>query len=153
MAPIRLVASEPGQSRYAALAAALRQRIVAAEWPPGSALPAELSLAAGIESLHVPYRAGLVSTALLGNEVDFTFDTLAALPQVRNGRLRALGVTSGTRWRELPDVPTLEEAGYPMLRYDLWTGVMAPRARRPRSSTRCIARSRPPRARPRPWRD
>ena len=46
MAPIRLVASEPGQSRYAALAAALRQRIVAAEWPPGSALPAELSLAA-----------------------------------------------------------------------------------------------------------
>ncbi|MFT3800945.1 MAG: tripartite tricarboxylate transporter substrate binding protein [Burkholderiaceae bacterium] len=88
---------------------------------------AELSLAAGIESLHVPYRAGLVSTALLGNEVDFTFDTLAALPQVRNGRLRALGVTSGKRWRELPEVPTLEEAGYPMLRYDLWTGVMAPR--------------------------
>jgi len=92
---------------------------------------AELSLAAGIESLHVPYRAGLVSTALLGNEVDFTFDTLAALPQVRNGRLRALGVTSGTRWRELPDVPTLEEAGYPMLRYDLWTGVMAPKGTPP----------------------
>jgi GntR family transcriptional regulator len=44
--PLRLVATEPGQSRYAALAAALRQRIVAGEWPPGSALPAELTLAA-----------------------------------------------------------------------------------------------------------
>lgn len=43
---IRLVDSEPGQSRYAALAAALRARIVAGEWPPGSAMPAEQMLAA-----------------------------------------------------------------------------------------------------------
>ena len=43
---LTLVSSEPGQSRYAALAAALRARIVAGEWPPGSALPAEQTLAA-----------------------------------------------------------------------------------------------------------
>lgn len=43
---LTLIQSEPGQSRYAALAAALRHRIVAGEWPPGTALPAETSLAA-----------------------------------------------------------------------------------------------------------
>lgn len=42
---LRLIASEPGQSRYAALAAAMRARIVAGEWPPGSAIPAEQTLA------------------------------------------------------------------------------------------------------------
>ena len=46
MQPIRLVESEPGQSRYGALAAAMRARIVAGEWPPGSAIPAEQMLAA-----------------------------------------------------------------------------------------------------------
>ena len=44
--PLSLVPTEPGQSRYGALAAALRQRIVAGEWPPGQALPAETTLAA-----------------------------------------------------------------------------------------------------------
>ena len=44
-APLALVQPEPGQSRYAALAAALRQRIVAGEWPPGTALPSETMLA------------------------------------------------------------------------------------------------------------
>ena len=44
--PLTLVSAEPGQSRYAALAAALRARVVAGEWPPGSALPAEQTLAA-----------------------------------------------------------------------------------------------------------
>ncbi|MDT7838657.1 GntR family transcriptional regulator [Aquabacterium sp. OR-4] len=46
MSSVRLVDSEPGQSRYAALAAAMRARIVGGEWPPGSAIPAEQTLAA-----------------------------------------------------------------------------------------------------------
>jgi GntR family transcriptional regulator len=46
MASVRLVVSEPGQSRYGALAAAMRARIVAGEWPPGSAIPSEQTLAA-----------------------------------------------------------------------------------------------------------
>ena len=46
MPSVRLVDSEPGQSRYASLAAAMRSRIVAGEWPPGSAIPAEQTLAA-----------------------------------------------------------------------------------------------------------
>ena len=74
----------------------------------------------------MPYRAGLVATALLGNEVDFSFDTLASMPHIQAGKLRALAVTSEKRWRDLPNVPTMEELGLPMLRYDLWTGVMVP---------------------------
>lgn len=46
MSTVRLVESEPGQSRYGALAAAMRARIVAGEWPPGSAIPSEQTLAA-----------------------------------------------------------------------------------------------------------
>ena len=46
MSSVRLVETEPGQSRYAALAVAMRARIVAGEWPPGSAIPAEQTLAA-----------------------------------------------------------------------------------------------------------
>lgn len=46
MPPLRLVLSEPGQSRYGALAAAMRARIVAGEWPAGSAIPSEQTLAA-----------------------------------------------------------------------------------------------------------
>ena len=46
MTKLAIVSAEPGQSRYAALAAALRARVVAGEWPPGSALPAEQTLAA-----------------------------------------------------------------------------------------------------------
>ncbi len=87
---------------------------------------AELAIAGGFAATHVPYRAGLVSTALLGNEVDFSFDTLAAMPHIQSGKLRPLAVTSQKRWRDLPDTPTMEELGLPMLRYDLWTGVMVP---------------------------
>jgi len=46
MTAVRLVLSEPGQSRYGALAAAMRARIVAGEWPPGSTIPSEQTLAA-----------------------------------------------------------------------------------------------------------
>jgi GntR family transcriptional regulator len=46
MSAVRLVQSEPGQSRYGALAAAMRARIVAGEWPAGSAIPSEQTLAA-----------------------------------------------------------------------------------------------------------
>jgi tripartite-type tricarboxylate transporter receptor subunit TctC len=48
------------------------------------------------------------------------------LNHVRNGRLRALGVTSAKRWPDLPDVPTIAEAGVPGYDASLWLGMMAP---------------------------
>jgi GntR family transcriptional regulator len=57
---LTVVSAEPGQSRYAALAAALRARVVAGEWPPGSALPAEQMLATERRALELMAEQGLI---------------------------------------------------------------------------------------------
>lgn len=68
---------------------------------------------AGVDMLHVPYRgAAPAMVDLLGGRVQLMFDFLsAALPRIKDGSLRALGVTSATRSPLLPDVPTIAEAG------------------------------------------
>lgn len=78
--------------------------------------------------LHVPYRGGgpaLLDT--LGGQVDMSFPTLsAALPHVRAGTLRALGVTGTARSSLLPDVPTLQEAGVKDFQFTQWLALLAP---------------------------
>jgi tripartite-type tricarboxylate transporter receptor subunit TctC len=65
--------------------------------------------------------------ALLANEVQVTFTGPGlALPQVRNGKLRALAVTTRSRAREMPDVPTIEEQGYKGFEIRGWYGLLAP---------------------------
>lgn len=70
---------------------------------------------AGVDMVHVPYKgAAPAMTDLLGGQVQLMFDFLsAALPQIKAGKLRPLGVTSATRSPLLPDVPTIAEAGVP----------------------------------------
>lgn len=77
---------------------------------------------------HIPYRgAGPVVTDVLGGQVDVGFATLPSIaPLLANGKLRALGVTSGTRSPLLPDVPTFAESGAPGSQSDNWYGVFAP---------------------------
>jgi tripartite-type tricarboxylate transporter receptor subunit TctC len=89
---------------------------------------------AGIDMVHVPYKGGAPSVnALLGGEVQVTLATIStALPQVKNGRLRALAVTSRQRVSALPDVPTLAESGVPGYEYSSWIGLLAP-AKTPRA--------------------
>lgn len=67
-----------------------------------------------------------MQVALLAGEIDFTFDTLAVVPQVEAGRLRALAVTENERWRDLPDVPTVYELGLAKAGMSLWIGLLAP---------------------------
>src|SRR5687767_2331682 len=78
--------------------------------------------------LHVPYRGG--GPALLdtvAGQVDLSFPTLsAALPHVKAGTLRALGVTSATRSPQLPEVPTLREAGVKNFEFTQWLALLAP---------------------------
>ncbi|MES2184770.1 MAG: tripartite tricarboxylate transporter substrate binding protein [Pseudomonadota bacterium] len=82
----------------------------------------------GIKMLNVPYKgAGPALTAVIGGEVQTMMGSLAStLPQVRGGRLVALGVTSAKRSSAAPDVPTLAESGVPGFQAANWSGLLAP---------------------------
>lgn len=82
----------------------------------------------GIRATHIPYQGSAPAmSALLANEVDFTFETSAvALPHIKAGKLRALATPSPARLRDLPDTPTLQELGFQNLAAEGWMGVFAP---------------------------
>jgi tripartite-type tricarboxylate transporter receptor subunit TctC len=89
-------------------------------------------LSAGFEAVHVPFRGGGFRPEVASGRVDFAFSPIAvALPEIRDGRLIALAVSSRERASTLPDVPTTWEAGYPDSDYTLWAGVLVP-AKTPR---------------------
>ncbi|MCR0983084.1 Bug family tripartite tricarboxylate transporter substrate binding protein [Roseomonas populi] len=83
---------------------------------------------AGFEIISVPYRgASPVVTDLLAGRVDLFFaNPLAVKGTLESGDVRALAVTSATRMRALPDVPTIAEAGYAGFEAVNWTGLVAP---------------------------
>ncbi|MDO9502026.1 tripartite tricarboxylate transporter substrate binding protein [Falsiroseomonas sp.] len=84
---------------------------------------------AGIDTTAVHYRGGgLVVTDLLGGRIDYSFATAASvLPQVREGKLRALAIPHLERSRLMPDIPTVAESGLPGFDVPSWYAVMAPR--------------------------
>ena len=77
---------------------------------------------------HIPYKGSAPSvTALLANEVQFTFGALSAFDAfIKAGKLRPLAVTTAKRYSQLPDVPTLQETGTPDFDVDIWYGLLAP---------------------------
>jgi tripartite-type tricarboxylate transporter receptor subunit TctC len=85
-------------------------------------------LMAGIEMTHVPYKgAGPALADLISGHIQVTFETLGtALPPIRAGLLRPLGVSSTERTADLPDLPTIAESGYPDYRTTVWFGTAAP---------------------------
>ena len=86
-----------------------------------------------IDMLHIPYKGtGPAITDLVGGQVQVMISTFAsALPHVKSGRLRALGVTSARRSTATPEVPTLMESGVPDYDYSTWYALFVP-ARTPR---------------------
>ncbi len=87
-----------------------------------------LKIKAGIDIVHVPYSgAGPAVQALLGGTVEIGVLSMSVgLPQVQAGTVKALAVTGRERWPDLPDVPTLAEAGYPEAAAETWQGFFAP---------------------------
>jgi tripartite-type tricarboxylate transporter receptor subunit TctC len=83
---------------------------------------------AGIDITHVPYRGiAAVMPDLLAGRISMVFGNITAvLPLVREGRLRALAVTSPRRWASVPDLPTMIEVGYKDFDSTAWFGLMAP---------------------------
>jgi tripartite-type tricarboxylate transporter receptor subunit TctC len=83
---------------------------------------------AGIRATHVPFKGGAEAMVeVMTGRVDFFFGPVAlVLPNVRDGKLRALAVNTASRSAVLPDVPTLREAGYSDSEYPIWFGLFAP---------------------------
>lgn len=83
---------------------------------------------AGVDLMHVPYKSNpLAITDLLGGQIDLMItDTSTGVPQVKSGKLRALGYSTTKRSPQLPDVPTLEEAGVKGYDMGYWFAAYAP---------------------------
>ena len=83
---------------------------------------------ADVKLLHVPYKSNtLAVTDLLGGQIDMMItDTATGLPQVKAGKLRAIGVSSAARSPLAPDVPTISEAGVKGYEMGYWFGAYAP---------------------------
>jgi tripartite-type tricarboxylate transporter receptor subunit TctC len=83
---------------------------------------------AGVEMLHVPYKGtGQAVTDLLGGQIDVMFAPAeTVMGHVKNGKLRALAVTSAQRFAVLPDLPTVAESGVPGYSAVGWFGLFAP---------------------------
>ena len=117
---IALAKKEPGQIGFAGAG-------------PGSTphLAGELfNIVAGVSMVHVPYRGtGPATIGLLAGEVGSMFMVAtAAMPYIKAGRLRALGVTTATRLPSMTDLPTIAESGLPGYESMQWYGLLAPAA-------------------------
>ena len=115
---IALAKKHPGEILYASI---------------GNGTPSHLSAElfnsmAGVKMTHVPYKGAAPSIiALISGETQLTFTTvLVAMPHVKSGRLRALGVASLQRAAVLPDVPAIDEAGVRGYESNAWYGLLAP---------------------------
>jgi tripartite-type tricarboxylate transporter receptor subunit TctC len=117
---IALARARPGEVDYASSGNGSAQHLV-------SAMFAAL---AGIRLNHVPYKgSGPAMQDLIAGEVKVSFAGIPnVVAHVRSGRLRMLAVTTATRWPELPEVPTLAEAGVPGYEAALWVALLAPAA-------------------------
>ncbi|MBC7781048.1 MAG: tripartite tricarboxylate transporter substrate binding protein [Proteobacteria bacterium] len=99
----------------------------------GNGSPSHLAMemfrsAAQLELQHIPYKGvAPATTDLLGGQVMMMFSTIApALPLIRAGKLRPIGLASRTRSATAPDVPTISESGVPGFEASTWFGVLVP---------------------------
>src|SRR5450631_1724460 len=83
---------------------------------------------AGIEMTHVAYKGAAPALSdVMSGHIQLMFESVSlALPQIRSGLLRPLGISSAQRHSELPDVPTIAESGYPEYFVSVWNGVVVP---------------------------
>ena len=110
--------AQPGKIDFASSGNGSAQHLVAALF----------NSMAGIDLNHVPYKgSGPAMQDLIAGQVGVSFAGVPnVLGHVKSGRLRALGVTTPTRWSELPEVPTLAEAGVPGYEATLWLNISGP---------------------------
>jgi tripartite-type tricarboxylate transporter receptor subunit TctC len=115
---VTLAKSQPGKIDYASSGNGSAQHLVGALF----------NSMAGVDLNHVPYKgSGPAMQDLIGGQVGVSFAGVPnVLGHVRAGRLKALGVTTAKRWSELPEVPTLAEAGVAGYEATLWLSISGP---------------------------
>jgi tripartite-type tricarboxylate transporter receptor subunit TctC len=113
---IALAKAQPGKLSYASPGSGTPQHIA------GEVFKAQL----GLDIVHVPYR-GANFTDVIGGRVTMTLQNAGALlPTVRDGRLRGLAITALQRSPNIPELPTMNEAGVPGFEATSWFGLLAP---------------------------
>ncbi len=101
---------------------------------------AMLSKRSGVTTTHVPYKStAQAQLAVIGGELHSLFDVMTAVPHVQAGKLKALAVTAPQRLAQLPDVPTMEQAGVPDFNVSFWIGLLAPAGTPPQIMARIDA--------------
>jgi tripartite-type tricarboxylate transporter receptor subunit TctC len=90
----------------------------------------QLKLKSGMPSVMIPYKSSneMILSVIEGQTMASIVDPPPAVPQVQAGKVKALAVTGDERLAELPDVPSMAEAGYPGVDVHLWSGIFAPAA-------------------------
>ena len=116
---IAIAKAKPGSINYASAGAGSTAHLMAVLFESMT----------GARMTHVPYKgAAQGRVAVMARECDLMFDgLLAALPLIKAGKLRGLGVTGAKRSNVAPDIPTIAEAGVPGYNADAWYGMFAPR--------------------------
>ncbi len=117
---VALAKKEPGKINYASSGAGSTQHIAAEMYKD----------AAGVNIVHVPYKGSSAALIdLVSGQVQMSFDTMpSVIGQIKNGKLRPLAVTSARRNAQLPQVPTMAEAGLPAVQVSAWYGIYMPAA-------------------------
>lgn len=110
--------SKPGHVNYGSTGAGVSPQI-ATEM---------LNARAGVVMTHIPYKGTApMLTAMLAGDIDVAFDVASSSgPMIQAGKLRGLAVSSATRLRMFPDIPTIAESGYPGFDVATWYGLVAP---------------------------
>lgn len=109
----------PGAMNYASAGAGSATHLAAERF----------KLAGGLVAQHVPFKGSSDAiTEILSDRIDFYASPInAAAPLIKDGKLRALAVSSKQRASALPDVPTTEQAGFPNSSYEFWVGALLPK--------------------------
>jgi tripartite-type tricarboxylate transporter receptor subunit TctC len=115
---VALVRANPGKYSYASAGAGTQSHLAGEQF--------RLSL--GLDLVHVPFNGGgpAIASVIAGHTpVGFNSPT-TSVQHIKDGKVRALGVTGASRSQSMPDVPTMTEGGYPDIKGDSWVGFLVP---------------------------
>lgn len=115
---IDYIKSNPGKLNYASTGVGSTPHLIAERFARGLDL----------DVVHIPFAdSGSANLALMGNQVQIMFDSISATEMIRSGSVKAIAVTSESRWPGLPEIPSLQEQGFPEMTLGLWTALFVPK--------------------------